>query len=229
MSTIHVIGAGLAGLAAALSCARAGTACRRVRTGTGGWRPLPLVFRPRPRRADRQRQPPAALRQRVDDGVSRRGRRAGHPDRAGPGEFRVHGHRHRRALAAGAGAQRHPVVGAEPPPPRSRHAAARLHGVGGDAPAPRRSRAAPSRWPTRSAARRCTAGLIEPLAVSALNTRPEIARVALLARVMAESMELGGHACVPCFPRVGLSESFIDPAVGADPLASAARSSSAVA
>ena len=55
--------------------------------------------------------------------------------------------------------------------------------------------------------------MIEPLAVSALNTRPEVARVALLARVMAESMERGGAACVPSFPRVGLSESFVEPAV----------------
>lgn len=55
--------------------------------------------------------------------------------------------------------------------------------------------------------------LIEPLAVAALNTRPEVARVALLARVMAESMERGGAACVPSFPRIGLSESFVDPAI----------------
>jgi squalene-associated FAD-dependent desaturase len=55
--------------------------------------------------------------------------------------------------------------------------------------------------------------LIEPLAVSALNTRPEHGLARLLFRVVAESLLLGGHACVPSFPRTGLSESLIDPAV----------------
>jgi len=55
--------------------------------------------------------------------------------------------------------------------------------------------------------------LIEPLAVAALNTRPEHALARLLARVVADTLLLGGAFCVPSFPRTGLSESLVDPAV----------------
>jgi len=55
--------------------------------------------------------------------------------------------------------------------------------------------------------------LLEPLAIAALNTPPETASAALLGAVMEESLALGGAACIPAFPRDGLSESFIDPAV----------------
>ncbi len=55
--------------------------------------------------------------------------------------------------------------------------------------------------------------LLEPLAVAALNTPPETASAALLGAVMNESLALGGSACIPAFPKEGLSESFIDPAV----------------
>ncbi|WP_419727778.1 hydroxysqualene dehydroxylase HpnE [Lichenicola sp.] len=54
--------------------------------------------------------------------------------------------------------------------------------------------------------------LMIPLAVSALNTRPEIASAALMGAVMRESMAKGGSACVPWFPAIGLSESLVDPA-----------------
>lgn len=55
--------------------------------------------------------------------------------------------------------------------------------------------------------------LLEPLAIAALNTPPETASAALLGAVMDESLALGGAACIPAYPREGLSESFIDPAV----------------
>ena len=55
--------------------------------------------------------------------------------------------------------------------------------------------------------------LLEPLAVAALNTPPDTASAALLGAVVDESLALGGAACIPAFPRDGLSESFIDPAV----------------
>ncbi len=55
--------------------------------------------------------------------------------------------------------------------------------------------------------------LMVPLAVSVLNTRPEIGSAALMGRVMRESMAKGGEACVPWFPAEGLSESLIDPAL----------------
>ncbi len=55
--------------------------------------------------------------------------------------------------------------------------------------------------------------LLEPLAVAALNTPPAAASAELLGAVMDESLALGGGACIPAYPRDGLSESFIDPAV----------------
>ncbi|MBV9736414.1 MAG: FAD-dependent oxidoreductase [Acidisphaera sp.] len=55
--------------------------------------------------------------------------------------------------------------------------------------------------------------LIEPLAIAVLNTLPAEASGRLLAAVLAETLLLGGSACIPAFPRMGLSESFIDPAI----------------
>jgi squalene-associated FAD-dependent desaturase len=55
--------------------------------------------------------------------------------------------------------------------------------------------------------------LLEPLAIAALNTMPEVASAAPLAAVIAETLEQGGAHSVPRFPKVGLSESFIDPAI----------------
>jgi squalene-associated FAD-dependent desaturase len=55
--------------------------------------------------------------------------------------------------------------------------------------------------------------LIEPLAISALNTPVEAGSARLLWAVLAGSLAKGGAQCVPCFPRDGLSESFVDPAI----------------
>ncbi len=55
--------------------------------------------------------------------------------------------------------------------------------------------------------------LVEPLAVSALNTPAELGSARLMWAVIAETLMQGGARCVPCFPKEGLSESFIDPAV----------------
>lgn len=55
--------------------------------------------------------------------------------------------------------------------------------------------------------------LLEPLAVAALNTPPQTGSARLLSAVVNESLGDGGAACIPAFPREGLSESFIDPAV----------------
>ena len=55
--------------------------------------------------------------------------------------------------------------------------------------------------------------LLEPLAVSALNTRPEQALARLLVPIVAETLLRGGTFCIPSYPRAGLSESFIDPAI----------------
>ena len=55
--------------------------------------------------------------------------------------------------------------------------------------------------------------LLEPLAIAALNTKPEIASAAPLGAVVRESLARGGSASMPRMPATGLSESFIDPAV----------------
>ncbi len=55
--------------------------------------------------------------------------------------------------------------------------------------------------------------LLEPLAISALNTPPDAALSKLMWAVVEGSLLKGGEACRPLVPRVGLSESFIDPAL----------------
>jgi hypothetical protein len=55
--------------------------------------------------------------------------------------------------------------------------------------------------------------LLAPLAVAALNTRPELALASLLRPVVAETLLRGGRACVPLYARDGLSENLIDPAL----------------
>lgn len=55
--------------------------------------------------------------------------------------------------------------------------------------------------------------LLEPLAIAALNTPPATASARLMGAVMDESLSRGGAACRPMVPRDGLSESFVDPAL----------------
>src|SRR5437763_1539359 len=55
--------------------------------------------------------------------------------------------------------------------------------------------------------------LWEPLAVAALNTGAEQGSAALFWRMLAETLGRGGAACRPLLPRVGLSESFVEPAL----------------
>jgi len=52
-----------------------------------------------------------------------------------------------------------------------------------------------------------------PLTVAALNTGPDEASASLLARVVAESFARGGAACRPLVPNEGLSESLVEPAL----------------
>lgn len=54
-----------------------------------------------------------------------------------------------------------------------------------------------------------------PLATAALNTDPVEGSAILLARVLRETFGAGGAACLPRVPREGLSESLIDPALAA--------------
>lgn len=55
--------------------------------------------------------------------------------------------------------------------------------------------------------------LLEPFAVSALNTDCETGSAKLLGNVVRQSLARGGMACCPWYPEKGLSESFVDPAV----------------
>ncbi len=55
--------------------------------------------------------------------------------------------------------------------------------------------------------------LWQPFAVAALNTEAEAASARLLWRVLSDSFGAGGAALRPLVPRDGLSESFVDPAL----------------
>ncbi|GBR47484.1 hydroxysqualene dehydroxylase HpnE [Neokomagataea thailandica] len=55
--------------------------------------------------------------------------------------------------------------------------------------------------------------LLAPFAISALNTDLETGSARLLGNIVQKSLARGGHACLPRFPKVGLSESFVDPAL----------------
>lgn len=55
--------------------------------------------------------------------------------------------------------------------------------------------------------------LLEPLAVSGLNTPADSALASLMSAVIDGSLLRGGRACIPLVPKIGLSESFVDPAV----------------
>ncbi len=61
--------------------------------------------------------------------------------------------------------------------------------------------------------RRLFRRLWEPLAVAGLNTSAEQGSAALFWRMLAETLGRGGAACRPLLPRVGLSESLVEPAL----------------
>ena len=54
-----------------------------------------------------------------------------------------------------------------------------------------------------------------PLAVAALNTHADVASARLMGAIFAETFGRGGAALHPIFPREGLSESLVDPAMAA--------------
>lgn len=55
--------------------------------------------------------------------------------------------------------------------------------------------------------------LLQPFAVSALNTSCEAGSALLMGSVVRQSLMKGGKGCIPYFPQKGLSESFVQPAV----------------
>ena len=69
--------------------------------------------------------------------------------------------------------------------------------------------------------------LWEPLVVAALNTSAEQASAALFSRILAETIGRGAAACRPMLARDGLSESLVDPALRLPVRATAARFASA--
>lgn len=55
--------------------------------------------------------------------------------------------------------------------------------------------------------------LLDPFSIAALNTTSDEASAALLGHVIRESLAKGGRACLPRFPKIGLSESLVEPAL----------------
>ena len=55
--------------------------------------------------------------------------------------------------------------------------------------------------------------LVEPLAIAALNTPPDVGLARLLGAVVRETLLAGGRSCIPAFPREGLSEALVLPAL----------------
>ena len=55
--------------------------------------------------------------------------------------------------------------------------------------------------------------LLEPLSIAALNTRPHEALACLFGAVLRETLLKGGKACLPRVPKEGLSEALVDPAI----------------
>jgi len=51
----------------------------------------------------------------------------------------------------------------------------------------------------------------KPLCIGALNTEPEIASARLLANILRQTFVLGGGKCHPLVPKIGLSETFVTP------------------
>jgi hydroxysqualene dehydroxylase len=55
--------------------------------------------------------------------------------------------------------------------------------------------------------------LLEPLSIAALNTRPHEALACLFGTVLRETLLKGGKACLPLLPKEGLSEALVEPAI----------------
>ncbi len=53
----------------------------------------------------------------------------------------------------------------------------------------------------------------EPLIIGSLNTEPEVASARLLRNVITQSFAAGGQACLPLIPKIGLSETFVIPCI----------------
>ena len=222
---MHVVGAGLAGLAAAVALAGDGRRGRAVRSGAACRRALPLLFRCRARLPHRQRQPSAAVRQPAALAYLERigaldTLRRGRPRRRFPFVDLATGERWALRPNRGRGA----VVGLERRRGGAGHAGARLS-RGAAAAAGRR----------RRHGRRCSTAtrvLFRRLVAAARGRGAEHRRrgglgAAVAGASCAETLGRGGAACRPLLPREGLSESLVDPALACLRAAAAPRSGSA--
>ncbi len=54
---------------------------------------------------------------------------------------------------------------------------------------------------------------VEPLAIAVLNTDPQEGAASLLVPVLKQTLGRGAAACLPCIPKQGLSETLVDPAL----------------
>ena len=208
-SHVHVIGAGLAGLSAAVALSEAGRTRHGPGSRTGRRRAVPVVFRPRTRPAHRQRQPSAAVRQSRRLRLSGHDRGAADPGHAGSAGISLYGRQQRPDLDAAAEHWPDPVVGpvtaggacrARVLSTTSRSAGSRPR------PAMRRSEpwCAPARyiagWSNRSRQRRSTR--LRMSVWHGCSARSSARRCCAAA----------APASLPC-RREGLSESLVDPAV----------------
>ena len=207
--TVHIIGAGLAGLAAAVKLAPSQAKRRRARSHRLSGRPLPVLFRPHHRHDDRQRQSSGAVGQSCGGGFrgSDRQRRAAWSGR----DMRSF----RSSISPRTSAGRCGSMTACRGGFSTRTAAfqvprlgeylrlVRLLRVAADAPV----------GDVIDCSGPLYHRLVHPLLLAALNIEPREGSAALASAVVRETLAAGGQACRPLIARDGLGPAFIEPAM----------------
>ena len=210
MATVHVIGAGMAGLSCAVELVKARQRVVLWEAAAQAGRPLPLVPRRHPGPDHRQWQPPDPGRQsrRVRlPGDRRCARRAG-----GPGARGVPLRRPGARASAGPFA---PMPGHCPGGSWHRGDACRAAAraiTWRASPSPARGTATPPQSGCRAPGR-CWERLWEPLTVAVLNASVEEASARLLWPVVRLTFGRGEAACRAYLTRVGLGPDLVEPGV----------------
>ena len=207
--TVHIIGAGISGLSAAVRLANANYRVHVHEATQAGRRPLPVLFRRRHQSHHRQRQPSAAVRQPPCAGLRPLDRHRGGAGRAEARAVSVCRYLDRPALAARS--RRRPVaaLGVRRSAPRPRYQPARLSRTG--AADLGRHRTSWSATPSPAKAR-CTSGWCSRCCwPRSTSIRPR-ARPGLAGAIVRETLLAGGQACRPLIARDGLSAVLIEPA-----------------